>query len=307
MYGRLATATAKAVSRMRGTPDRNDGDNKPMWSLELAPSWARLNATCGSHALAESEPLITTTLAMLPPQRPTVARAYCVAEARSNVHITRSLDGLPSRVPFFAFATDIFPKIQADISKRVNLLRFAKLAPTFSHRARLESRRFAYRLGHGALAFLASEPHISGRLGKLRDKFLEHYDAVFRVAVCRIFGLLSSRILSTLRSPTACASCHLWVQAMRGAFASAGVDMSNDAGATVFASHLARCGGDASVHTAHPWLVVIALVEIISEVRGALGDGAKVLKDPAMLVQRRPPRGCGYLALSRHPRLKTCP
>jgi hypothetical protein len=62
-------------------------------------------------------------------------------------------------------------------------------------------------------------------MGELRDKFLEQYDAVFRVAVCRIFGLPSSRILSTLRSPTACASCHLSVQAMRGVVASAGVDM----------------------------------------------------------------------------------
>jgi hypothetical protein len=39
--------------------------------------WARLDAARGSHyALAESDPL-----AMLSPQRPTVARAGCVAEA----------------------------------------------------------------------------------------------------------------------------------------------------------------------------------------------------------------------------------
>jgi hypothetical protein len=68
----------------------------------------------------------------------------------------------------------------------------------------------------------AAAPPAGAELG---DKFLEHYDSVFRVAVCRIFGLPSSRILSTLRSLTACASCHLSVQAMRGAFASAGVDM----------------------------------------------------------------------------------
>jgi hypothetical protein len=71
--------------------------------------------------------------------------------------------------------------------------------------------------------------------------FPEHYDAAFRVAVCRISGLPSSRILSTLRSPTACAFCHLSVKAMRGAFASAGVDMSDDARATAFADHVARC------------------------------------------------------------------
>jgi hypothetical protein len=127
---------------------------------------------------------------MLPPQRPTVARAGCVAEARSNnEQIARSLDGLPSLVPLSAFATDIFPKLQADISERVNLLRFAKLAPTLSHRAPPESRRFVSRLGHGALAFLASDRPTSGRQGELRDKFHEHYDVVFRVAVCRIFGL----------------------------------------------------------------------------------------------------------------------
>jgi hypothetical protein len=71
---------------------------------------------------------------------------------------------------------------------------------------------------------------------------------------------------------------------MRGAFSSVGVDMSDDAWATVFADHFGRCGGDASVHTAHSWLVP-ALAEIISEVRGALGDGVEVLTDPTMLVQ----------------------
>jgi hypothetical protein len=42
---------------------------------------------------------------------------------------------------------------------------------------------------------------------------------------------------------------------MRGAFEAAGVDMSNDAWASAFAAHLARCGEDASAHTAHPRLV----------------------------------------------------
>jgi hypothetical protein len=133
MYGRLAMiAITTTVSRRHGTPDKDDGDNEPMWSLELASSWARLDAACGSHAVAESEPLITTALAMLLPKRPTVARAGCVAEARSNSEqISRSLDGLPSLVPLSSFATDIFPKLQTDISERVNLLRFAKLAPNF--------------------------------------------------------------------------------------------------------------------------------------------------------------------------------
>jgi hypothetical protein len=104
------------------------------------------------------------------------------------------------------------------------------------------------------------------------------------LAVCRIFGLHLSHILSNLRSSTACASCHLSVQAMRGAFSSAGVDMSDDAWATTFAGHLARCGGDTLVHTAHSWLVT-ALAEFISEVRGALGVGVEVLTYPTMLVQ----------------------
>jgi hypothetical protein len=59
----------------------------------------------------------------------------------------------------------------ADINKHVNLLRFAKLAPTFSNRARPESRRLVFRLGHGALAILASDPPTLCRLGELRDKF----------------------------------------------------------------------------------------------------------------------------------------
>jgi hypothetical protein len=84
MYGRLATAITTAASRKHGTPGGDGGDKEPTWSLELASSWARLDIACGPHALAESEPLITTALAMLPPQRLMVARAGCVAEARSN-------------------------------------------------------------------------------------------------------------------------------------------------------------------------------------------------------------------------------
>jgi hypothetical protein len=164
---------------------------------------------------------------------------------------------MPSLVPLSAFATDIFPKQQADLTERVNLLSFAKFASTVSYHARPESRSFASRLGHGALSFLASDPPTSGRLGELHGKFPEHYDVVFRVAVCRIFGLPSSRILSTLRSPTACASCRLSVQVMRGAFASASVDMSDGAWATAFGDHLARCGGDASVHTAYSCLYTV--------------------------------------------------
>jgi hypothetical protein len=59
--------------------------------------------------------------------------------------------------------------------------------------------------------------------------------------------------------------------------------MSDDAWAAAFADHLAQFGGDASVHTAHSWLVK-ALAEIISEVRDALGVGVEVLTDSTMLV-----------------------
>jgi hypothetical protein len=70
---------------------------------------------------------------------------------------------------------------------------------------------------------------------------------------------------------------------MRGAFASAGVDMSDDAWATTFADHLALCGG-AALHTVRSWLVT-ARAEIISKLRGALGVGVEVLTYPTMLVQ----------------------
>ena len=101
MYGRLATTMTTAASRRHGTPDGDDGDNAPMWSLELASLWARLDVACGSHALAESEPLITTTLAMLPPQRPTVARASCVTKARSTTsRLLGPLMAYPRSYPF---------------------------------------------------------------------------------------------------------------------------------------------------------------------------------------------------------------
>jgi hypothetical protein len=67
-----------------------------------------------------------------------------------------------------------------------------------------------------------------------------------------------------------------------GAFKLADVDMSNVAWA--FADHLTRCGGDASVYTAHSWLVT-AFVETISKFRGALGVGNEALTDPTLLVQ----------------------
>jgi hypothetical protein len=60
MNVRLAIAMNTAVSRRPSAPDGPGDDNEPMRSLELASAWVRVHATCGSHALAESEPLITT-------------------------------------------------------------------------------------------------------------------------------------------------------------------------------------------------------------------------------------------------------
>jgi hypothetical protein len=39
MYGRLVIAMTTTVSRGHGTRDGDDGNNEPMWSLELASSW----------------------------------------------------------------------------------------------------------------------------------------------------------------------------------------------------------------------------------------------------------------------------
>jgi hypothetical protein len=60
--------------------------------------------------------------------------------------------------------------------------------------------------------------------------------------------------------------------------------MSDEAWAIAFAGHLARCGGVASVHTAHS-LLLTALAEINSEARGVLGVGVEVLTDPTILVK----------------------
>jgi hypothetical protein len=171
MYGRLAPTMTTAVSRMRSTPDGDDGDNEPTWSLQLASSWARLDAACGSHALTESEPL-DNNHSLRDACPATSSGASRKLRSRSPIKqrasCSRSLDGVPSLVPVIAFATDIFPKLQADISERINLLRFAKLPPAFSNRTQSESRCFVSRLGHGALAFLASDqPTYFGSLGRV--------------------------------------------------------------------------------------------------------------------------------------------
>jgi hypothetical protein len=75
MYGRVEAAMTTAVSNRLSASDEDDCDNKPMWSLEIASAWARLDAACGCYALAESEPLITAALAMLPRKFLKVARA----------------------------------------------------------------------------------------------------------------------------------------------------------------------------------------------------------------------------------------
>jgi hypothetical protein len=139
MYGQLATSMITAVSRRPSAPDGDDGDNDPMWSLVLVVGALGCRVRCSFSRRVRTPHNRTPALAVLPPKRPTVVVAFvgCVAETRSNnEHITRSLDGLPSLVPFSTFATDISPLLQADITERVSLLRFANLAPTFSNRAR---------------------------------------------------------------------------------------------------------------------------------------------------------------------------
>jgi hypothetical protein len=172
--------------------------------------------------------------------------------------------------------------LQAYISERVNLLRFAKLAPTFSNRAHQESKQFASRLGHRAFAFLASDTHASGRLGELRDKFHEHYDAVsasryVASSVCHhpAFSLLfvppllvlfaiSRFKLCRLRSRRRMLICRM----IRGPplLLTIWLDVAEMLRST-------------------PLNLVTALAEIISEVRGALRVGVEALTDPTMLVQ----------------------
>jgi hypothetical protein len=57
--------------------------------------------------------------------------------------------------------------------------------------------------------------------------------------------------------------------------------MSDNARATAFLT--IWLDADASVHTAHSWLVT-ALAEVISKVRGAVGVGVEVLTNSVILV-----------------------
>jgi hypothetical protein len=61
MYGRLATAMTTTVSRRHGTPD---GDYESMSSLELALSWTRLDAACGSRRTLDNHNLNDASPAM---------------------------------------------------------------------------------------------------------------------------------------------------------------------------------------------------------------------------------------------------
>jgi hypothetical protein len=94
------------------------------------------------------------------------------------------------------------------------------------------------------------------------------------------------RSFSTLRHPCACASFHLSVQAMRGALESLGVDMSDDTWATAeFVDHLARWGGDTSVHTAHSWLVTALAESSPRFMASSPGVSVKVFTDPTILAK----------------------
>jgi hypothetical protein len=176
---------------------------------------------------------------------------------------------------------------QHGINERDNLHRSSNSAPKFSNRARLISLRFESRLSHGGLVFWASHPPTTGRLG---ERSMTNFastttpSSASRYVACSIYHYPASSPLFASPLLVLLANCHLSLQAIRGAIESTGVDMSDDALATAFADHLARCGCDASVHTVH-FCLVAALAEIISEVRGALGVGVESLTDTTMLVQ----------------------
>jgi hypothetical protein len=52
-------------------------------------------------------------------------------------------------------------------------------------------------------------------------------------------------------------------------------------------NHLIHYGKDPSLYTTHSWLMT-AIAESISEVRGSLGVGAEVLKDPTIVFVQIP-------------------
>jgi hypothetical protein len=54
MYGRVAITMTTAVSRRLSAPDGDGDDNEPMWSLELASAFERLDATCQVIMLSPS-------------------------------------------------------------------------------------------------------------------------------------------------------------------------------------------------------------------------------------------------------------
>jgi len=132
MYAKLASGIATAISRSSATSDTEVGlGEQPMWAFELASLWGRIDESCGDRALEECAPGISAALDLLPSRRPLVARAGCVAEDPAPDEHTphASLDDLPSLVHYSSFASGVYPKLQSDISERVNLVRMARLAP----------------------------------------------------------------------------------------------------------------------------------------------------------------------------------
>jgi hypothetical protein len=156
----------------------------------------------------------------LPPKHPMVAHECCVADTQSNSrHTTRSFYALPSLVPLSVFATDIFLKLQADSSPHANLFRFANLVPTFSYHARPESRRLASHLARGAIfGGLRTRLQRAAWVSSLTSSMNTVTPSSASRFVASSASIPSSRMLSTLRSLTACVSYRLSVEAMRGAF-----------------------------------------------------------------------------------------
>eukprot|EP00873_Tetraselmis_striata_P016574 jgi/Tetstr1/436838/TSEL_025615.t1 len=99
----------------------------------------------------------------------------------------------------------------------------------------------------------------------------EYYDSMFRVAVCRPYGLAAALVLS-LGEPCPCAFCSFSVQGMLARFEEVGVEFTPSAWAVAYVDHVARCSGGDSNHAAHEW-AAHGLSDVCHDVKSAHGVG----------------------------------
>jgi hypothetical protein len=149
MYGRLAIAMIRPVSRRPSAPNEDGDDNKPMWSVELASSWARLNTACGAHVLAESDSIITTASTMLPPKRPTVDFVAEASPVKKRIHISVSRWLGLSDTPFRALHRYL-SKATGRHQRAFQIASLHQLRSHVSNRYWSAYRHIASRLSHGA-------------------------------------------------------------------------------------------------------------------------------------------------------------